>query len=113
MKTVTPSLFTHLLHSPLLGKRMLRGAGIGFLLISLFLVTADGVQPEWGSLWMLRPLLVVPFAGAMGGLFYTFLDPWRRQGAWQRLVANVLSVVVFVIGLWLGSVLGLDGTYWN
>lgn len=111
--TATLSLFNHLIHSPLLGKCMLRGAGIGFLLISLFLVTADGARPEWGHLWMLRPLVVVPFAGAMGGLFYTFLDPWRRQGTWQRLLANALSVVVFIFGLWLGSVLGLDGTYWN
>ncbi len=23
------------------------------------------------------------------------------------------SLIVFIIGLWLGSVLGLNGTYWN
>lgn len=31
----------------------------------------------------------------------------------NKTVAMILSVVIFIIGLWLGIVLGLDGTYWN
>ena len=106
-------LISQLTDSPYLSKRMILGAGIGFLFISLFLITADGAKPEWGDFWMLRPLLIAPFAGAMGGVFYTFLDPWRQKGGHQKFLANLLSVVVFIFGLWIGSVLGLDGTYWD
>ena len=49
-------------------KRMLVGAGIGLLLISLFLLSAGEPNPEWGKLWMIRPLIIVPLAVAMGGL---------------------------------------------
>ncbi|TNF72796.1 MAG: potassium transporter KefB [Bacteroidetes bacterium] len=105
--------FNSLLHASSLGLRMLQGAGIGFMLILLFLVMADGARPEWGTFWMLRPLFVVTFAGAMGGAFYTFLDPWRRKGRFQRILANLISAMVFVFGIWIGSILGLDGTYWD
>ncbi|MEJ2583894.1 MAG: hypothetical protein P8Z38_02260 [Robiginitalea sp.] len=106
-------LISQLMASPRLSKRIILGAGIGFLLISLFLILADGSQPEWGNFWMVRPLLVVPFAGAMGGVFYTFMDPWRRKGGIYSVMANLISVLVFLFGLWIGSVLGLDGTYWD
>lgn len=106
-------LISQLTESPHLGKRMAWGAGTGFLFISIFLITADGAKPEWGSLWMVRPMLVVPFAGAMGGVFYTFLDPWRQKDGVPRILANLLGLLGFVFCLWIGSVLGLDGTYWN
>ncbi|MFZ6009251.1 MAG: hypothetical protein ACOYXT_02790, partial [Bacteroidota bacterium] len=56
-----------------LAKRMIVGAGIGLTLITLFLLSADEPDPAWGKLWMIRPLIVVPFAGAMGGLCQHFI----------------------------------------
>lgn len=47
--------------------RMLTGAGLALILISIFLVGNNSADPSWGKYWMIRPLLVVPFAGAMGG----------------------------------------------
>ncbi len=106
-------LISQLIQSPHLGKRMVLGAGIGFLFISLFLIMADGVRPEWGNYWMLRPLLVVPLATALGAAFYTFLDPWRRKGSYRKILAELLGLLGFVFSLWIGTVLGLDGTYWD
>ena len=106
-------LINQLIRSPHLGKRMVLGAGVGFLFISLFLIMADGAQPQWGDYWMLRPMLVVPLATALSAVFYTFMDPWRLRGGYRQLLANVLSLLGFVLSLWLGSVLGLDGTYWD
>jgi hypothetical protein len=62
---------------------------------------------------MLKPLIIVPAAGACGGLFYHLMDFLRRKGGWKKIAANLLSLVVFVVGLWLGAVLGLDGTLWH
>lgn len=100
-------------HPASLGKRMLIGAGIGLLLISLFLFSADEPNPEWGKLWMIRPLIIVPLAGAMGGLCNYFIFHFHNLVGVNKIIAMILSVIVFVVGLWLGVVLGLDGTMWN
>ncbi|MBN8685858.1 MAG: hypothetical protein J0M10_02525 [Chitinophagales bacterium] len=99
--------------APSLSKNMLTGATIGLALIGLFLFKADAPDPEWPRLWMLRPLLIVPFAGAMGGLFFTFMEPWRKKSGWIKAAAYIICLLVTLAGLFMGIVLGLDGTYWN
>lgn len=103
------------LHKVSLAKRALQGAGIALVLISIFLLKAGEPDPNpgWPKLWFIRPLIIVPFAGAMGGVFYYFMDYLRYQGGWRKLLANVLSLVVYIIGLWMGTILGLDGTWWD
>ena len=95
------------------GKRMVVGAGIGLLLISLFVVGVKNPNPAWGKLWMIRPLLIVPFAGAMGGLCNYFLIHFHDRISVNKPIAMLVSVFVFMIKLWLGSFLGLDGTLWD
>lgn len=106
-------LQTQPIHAASLGKRMLQGAGIALILILLFLLGAGEPNPDWGKLWMVKPLLVVPLAGALGGGFYYFMDNLRYQGGWKKVLAILLSLIVYVIVLWLGTVLGLDGTWWD
>ncbi|MGA0556626.1 potassium transporter KefB [Larkinella sp. VNQ87] len=104
------------LQSPLqpgsLGKRALVGAVIGLVLIGIFLI---GVKenPNWPTYWRLRPLLIVPLAGAVGGSVYYFLDYMRYQAGWNRVVVTLASLLIYIVGLWMGFVLGLDGTLWN
>ena len=95
-------------------RRMLVGAGIGLILISLLLSAAGDGRPEWGRFWMIRPLIVVPLAGAGGG-FGTYLMEYLLgyQGGWSKIIAVVLSIIGFLIALWLGTVLGCAGTLWN
>ena len=102
-----------LVHPASLGKRMLQGAGIALILIIVFLLGAGEPNPDWPKLWMLKPLIIVPLAGAMGGVFYYFMDHLRYQGGWRRTLAIILSLIGYVIVLWLGTVLGLDGTWWD
>ncbi len=105
---------TQLLNKPVLVKRMLTGAAIGFLLIASFLFipnyTAD---PSWPKNWIVKPLIMVPLAGAMGGLSYHFINTVALYKRWSMTLANIVSVLFFIIGLWLGTVLGLDGTMWD
>ena len=104
---------TQPVHPASLSKRMLQGAGIALVLITIFLLGVDESDPSWPRLWMMRPLIVVPLAGAMGGVFYYFMDHLRQEGGWKKLVANLLSLIGYIIVLWLGTVLGLDGTLWD
>ncbi|HTF27465.1 MAG TPA: hypothetical protein VK625_01405, partial [Flavitalea sp.] len=70
-------------------------------------------DPDWGKLWIIKPLIVVPLAGALGAVFYYFMDNLRYQGGGRKISAEILSLIVYVIVLWLGVVLGLDGTWWD
>lgn len=93
-------------------KPMLIGAAIAFLAISFFVFGIDHPDPAWGKYWRVRPLIITPLAGAMGGAFYAFMDYQCSRG-FNRTLAVLMSIVVYFIGLWLGIVLGLDGTMWN
>jgi hypothetical protein len=102
-----------LVHAASVGKRMLQGAGIALFLISLFLLSAGKPDPGWSKFWMIKPLLMVPAAGALGGLFFYNMDHLRSQGGSREVFAIVLSLVVYLVVLWLGVVLGLIGTMWD
>jgi len=94
-------------------KRMLAGFLVGLVLISFFLFKAGDPKPEWGELWMIRPLIIVPLAGAVGAACNYFIMQQEFRNGWTRTFAFIFSCIVFLFGLWMGIVLGLDGTYWN
>ena len=99
--------------SPLLLKRLAVGAAIGLALMALFLLPIKTPHPEWGDFWMIRPFVVITFAGAAGGFCYHLLDILRQQSRGKKIVANILASIIYIIGLFLGFVLCLDGTLWN
>lgn len=92
---------------------VLLGAAFALILISVFLFSDPTPDPAWGKYYMIRPLVVVTFAGACGGAFYAFMSTIEKRGFWQKLVAAIICIIVYVVGIWFGSVLGLNGTYWN
>ena len=98
--------------TPLLFKRMLRGAGIGLVLISLLVLPVQG-RTEWGEYWKIRPLIVVPMAGAVGGFCYYLLDNISLERGWNPIWTNILSLLIFIFGMWIGTIAGLHGTMWN
>ncbi|HZV68559.1 MAG TPA: hypothetical protein VFG10_03415 [Saprospiraceae bacterium] len=103
---------TQSIHLPTLLLRMLIGGVIAFLVISFFVFGAYEPNPAWGNLWRIKPLLLTPAAGAMGGAFYYFMEHMSHRGL-NKAVAIILSVIGYVIVLWLGVVLGLNGTMWD
>jgi hypothetical protein len=107
------NLTTRPIHSPALAKHMLIGAAFAFALMCLFLYGAEG-RAEWGQFWMIRPLLVISFAGATGGAVFYFMDHFMGyKGGWRKALTILLSGIIYIFGLWIGSVLGLVGTLWN
>lgn len=96
-----------------MGKRMLIGAAIAFVLISAFLIKAPAGDPSWSKFWMLRPLVITTVAGACGGAFFYIMDHFSYRGGWIKVLAIFIGAFGYVIALWLGSVLGLAGTFWH
>ncbi|MCY1542556.1 hypothetical protein D9M68_783100 [compost metagenome] len=111
--TQTNNLTRQKIHPDSLAKRMLIGAAIGLILISMFLLSVGKGDPAWAEFWWIKPLVIVPLAGSGAGLVSYLLDEFRAQGGWVKILAIGLTVIVYIIALWLGSVLGLDGTLWN
>jgi hypothetical protein len=96
-----------------LGRRMLIGALIGLIVICYFVFSVDRPNPAWPQYWRIRPLLVAPLAGAFGILsFYLkFIIP--PKNSLMNVLVIFISVLAFMIALWMGTVLGLSGTMWN
>lgn len=99
--------------SPALGRRMLIGAGIALVLISIFVLGAGEGRPGWGPYWQIKPLLLTPFIGAMIGLCYDFTEPLRRLSGWPGKLFLGLTFLAYAAGLWIALVLGLNGTMWD
>ena len=93
--------------------RMLLGALIGFLVISIFVFGVDYSNPAWPSNWRIRPLIITPLAGAFGILSFYLKDIMGVKGEWPRIFLTFISAIAFLISLWLGTVLGLAGTMWD
>lgn len=96
-----------------MARRMAQGAAVGLILISFFVFGVDEPNPDWPKLWMVKPLIMVPLAGSLGGLSYYLINPLRQRPGWRRIVTNILGLLVFLVVLWLGTVLGLNGTMWD
>jgi hypothetical protein len=111
--TTQQNLSERPIFTKLLFLRMLLGALIGLGLISFMVFGVDHPNPDWPKYWRVRPLIVTPLAGAVGAAFFHFTSLMRYRTEWMRLLANIFSFLVFIIGLWMGTVLGLVGTMWN
>ena len=101
------------LNSRSMARYALIGGIIGLTLITIFLLGVKHADPSWPKYWQLRPLLVVPIAAAGGGLFLYFVTALFGNNSWSKIVAVIIGMIGFIISLWLGTVLGLDGTLWN
>lgn len=99
--------------SPSILKPVIIGFIIGLAVISLFVFGVDHPNPGWGSLWQVKPLIITPLAGALGGFVFFLILDYQRLKGFNKTVAIVLAILIFLIGLWLGVVLGLNGTMWD
>ncbi len=94
-------------------KRVIQGAVLALILIAIFLSGVGEPHPSWPPFWYLRPLIIVPLAGASGGTWVYYINQLRREGGWNKVFTLLISILGYVIALWLGTVLGLDGTLWD
>ncbi len=92
---------------------MLIGAGIALAAISLFLFPIKDPNPAWGKFWMVRPLIIVPLAGAAGGALFHIITTMSTQKGWKKILVIIGCILIYIIGLWMGTVLGLDSTLFD
>lgn len=94
-------------------KNMLIGAAIGLAIISLFIFSVGDPNPEWGKYWRIKPLIITPLVSAFGFLSFflnEYINPKTNAG---KIIVFFVSLIAFIVAMWLGTVLGLNGTLWN
>ena len=98
-----------------LAKNMVVGALIGFVAVGLFLLWLYIMvgDLDFGKLIYL-PFVTVSFGGACGGIFYYLMGYFRQFGTWQKVVAHIISFLVYFVSLWLSLVMALAATgHWD
>lgn len=105
--SVTPAL-----KSRSLLKSALIGGGIGLAVISVFVFGAGNPNPGWGAYWQIKPLLLTPIIAAIGGVCAYLVANLKTQG-FLKVLSIIAAVVGFVMAVWIGVVLGLNGTMWD
>ena len=93
-------------------KAMLIGGAIGLAVILLFTTGVES-RPEWPELWRVRPLIITPLAAALGGACFYIANQFFQSYGLNRILSLLITSIGFLIALWLGTILGLDGTMWN
>lgn len=95
-------------HPANLAKHTFRGAALAFGLVSLWIVSILIAGATSIGASFLVPLGMATIGGSCGGVFYSFMDYLRYQAGWKKTMANVVSVMVYVVGVYLSLVLGLS-----
>lgn len=83
-------------------------AFVGFIILSV-----DNPKPEWSEYWFVKPLLITPIVGAIGGALCYLINTFSFQNSFVKLLRILISIIVLIFFIWIGTVLGLDGTLWN
>ncbi|ETZ22119.1 hypothetical protein [Pedobacter sp. V48] len=98
---------------PRLIRFVLLGAMIGLAIISFFVFGVGQQNPAWPDNWRIRPLLVVPSAGAVAGLSSYFTVRFGTRLGLNKIILWIPAILLSLFALWIGIILGLDGTLWD
>jgi hypothetical protein len=91
-------------------KPMILGTVVG--LVAFFFFSRGEAKPEWGPLWKVRPLIVLLLSGAFWGVCFNYLVR-QKYFPLSKIATVVLGVLGLLLGIWMGVVVGFDGTMWD
>lgn len=113
--TTQPELQHSSQNTPL-RERALQGAGIALVLATIFLsflLPVGGVlvgKTFWEGVWQFLPIVTTAVGGTLGGIFYFIMvQVWYRTG-WKKVLATIVSVLVYFALLWITLVAGFSAT---
>lgn len=89
------------------------GGAIALAAISFFVFGVDNPDPAWPTNWRIRPLIFTPLAGIAGGILFHFVKNFHANSPAMRFLLTAMAAFGYLIALWMGIILGLDGTLWD
>lgn len=89
-----------------LGLPAVLGAAAPFSLLAFIILSKEDSLESW----MLVPLILIPLAGAVGGVFFYLMGfVWFPFGK-QKLIAIIFSTLMYFVAIWIGAVLAFNFT---
>src|SRR5688572_18541859 len=98
-----------IIRSKSLFRRALQGAAIAFILINVFVYIVQKVKMDYHT-WEYLAIASVTAGGFFGGIFYSLMDILRIQGGRKKIIANIISVIAFLVICYLSLILSLNAT---
>ncbi|PVH27025.1 hypothetical protein [Sphingobacterium corticibacter] len=92
--------------------KMMFGAALGIFVVSPFIYGNTPHNDEWGFFWFIKPLVLIPLSGAVGGALY-YLSTRYLQHILPKWLLMGMGTLLLAVSIWIGAILGLNGTYWN
>lgn len=89
------------------------GFAVALAFIGFIILSVNEPKPEWGEYWFLKPLIITPIMGAIGGASCYIINTFSIKNSFIKLLRIAISIIIMVFFIWIGIVLGLDGTLWN
>lgn len=89
------------------------GYALALAFIAFIILSVNEPKPEWGKYWFIRPLILTPIFGAIGGASNYMINIYSVENRIIKFLRILLSILVFIFFIWIGTILGLDGTLWN
>lgn len=89
------------------------GFAIAFLLVFGLIVTVNNPNPVWGKNWFVKPLILTPTVAAFGGFAFYYLSSISFRNQWISIAKTIVSILAYIFFLWIGTVIGFNGTLWN
>ena len=94
-------------------KRALQGAGLAILLAMPFTFLIIHEMGDLGILVFL-PMLTTAVGGAIGGIFYYLMNNFRKAEGWNKILVNIICLIVYIITFWLSLVYAFSITgHWD
>ncbi len=90
------------------------GFGVAFILVSALILSVNAPNPVWGKNWFVKPILLTPVIAAPGGgVFYLISRISFENQLLFKLLKALLCLLAYIFFLWIGTIIGFNGTLWN
>jgi len=105
--------FKHRVHPKSLVKRVQQGSGLALLLVMPFIFLIIRDIADLGLL-VFMPILTTAVAGAFGGIFYYLMDNFRQKEGWNKVLVNIICLLVYIFTFWISLVFAFSITgHWD
>ncbi len=92
---------------------LLLGAGINLIINVLFITDLDTTNSAWSPFWMVKPLTLGPLITGLGAMLAFYVVKFLINQNISKYISYFSFVAIFIISIWLGIVLGFNGTLWD
>ena len=94
-------------------KIVLLGFALGLFIASMLIHNVSFPKLSWGPNWYIKPMLVLSFVASIGSIPFYFANQYEASNHSKKILAYLGATLFLLFFIWIGIILGFDGTIWN